>query len=145
MTTGAGAQPLVPLLGFGASTNVALVLGAARLGPRDKLVVKVTNANAFAVTGSVAVQTQSKVALAGAKRKRARKRIVALGRQALSVGPNGTATLSYALPARLRSLLRKKGKLALTASATVVDPQGATRTVSQGLAPKRKATKKRKR
>src|SRR5262249_11285627 len=67
-TAGTGAPPGAsapgPALppGFGANTNVALALGASRLGPRDKLTVRVTNANAFAITGSVAIQTQRKVA-----------------------------------------------------------------------------------
>jgi hypothetical protein len=144
-SAGAGAAPALPLvpgLGFGASTNVSLRLAVAKLGPRDKLAVKVSNA--FPITGSVAISTTSKVALTAAKRKRARRR-VALGTRALSVAANGEARLSYALPARVRSVLTKKGKVALTASATVVDPQGTGRTVTQGLTPRLKAKPKKKR
>jgi streptogramin lyase len=126
-------QPLFPP-GFGQKTNVSLSLSAAKLAPNDKLAVKIKNANAFRVTGSLTVQTRDKVSAHSA----AAKRRIKLGTKKFTVAASGKKTVKLKLPKALKTLLKRKGKLVLAAKASVTDPRGTKRTVKATLKPKLK-------
>lgn len=111
---------------FGGKTLVSLSLAAKRIPGKGPVPVRVSNRNAFKVTGSLA-----------GKRKR-----VKLARKSFRVGANGKATVKLRLPKRLARVLNRKRKLALRMSATLEDPAGNVRTVTRKLSPKLKGRKR---
>ena len=92
----------------------------------------VANANAFAVAGSLSGNTAKPVA---ARRKR---RVRDCGAKPLQVGAHARKTVKLKLPASLRRLLKRNGKLTLRLSARVRDPAGNTRTVAKKVSPRLK-------
>jgi hypothetical protein len=125
---GATAQTSAPLRvsapsAFGAATRVTLALAAARIPVRGPLSVRVANANAFAVAGTLSGQTSKPVAAAHRRRVR-------LAAKRLTVPAGGRRTVALALPATLRRELARRHGLALTLSVAVTDPAGHRRTVT---------------
>ena len=111
-------------LAFGTSTLVALKLAKVT---SSAVRVKVTNRNAFAVTGRLSAATSRKVAIAR------KLRVVRLKSKAFRVVPGATKTVTLSLPRSLRALLRRTGSLRLRATATVRDPAGSARRVTTTL------------
>jgi hypothetical protein len=130
---GGGSAP-----GFGAKTHVTLKLAAGRIRVRGPLAVRVSNANAFAVTGKLSGQTTKKVAVS-------RKRRIKLKAKSFKVGAHATKTVKLKLPKALRKLLKRKHRLSLRLTAKVKDPAGHTRTVKKTVKPKLKKKRKRSR
>ena len=124
---------------FGAGTLVTLRLGARRIPARGPVPVVVANANAFPVAGSVSGQTAKPVAVGR------RRRHVRLRAKVFQVGAQARTRVRLRLPAALRRVLRRKGKLTLRLSARVGDPAGNTRTVKKTVAPRLKQARKRRR
>ena len=124
---------------FGAGTLVTLRLGARRIPARGPVPVVIANANAFPVAGSVSGQTTKPVA-AGRRRRH-----VKLRAKVFQVGAQARTRVRLGLPAALRRVLRRKGKLTLRVSARVGDPAGNTRTVKKTVSPRLKQARKRRR
>jgi hypothetical protein len=114
------------LLAFGSKTLVTRRLGALQIRARGPLPVRVANANAFAVTGSVSGQTTGPVVVS-------RRRVVRLKATAFSVAANARKTVKLKLPRPLQRLLKRTGKLSLRLTMKVKDPAGTTRTVKKRL------------
>jgi hypothetical protein len=108
---------------FGAQTLVTLSVPVTRIRPSAPLKVTVRNSNTFAVTGTLRV-TSSRMTLPA---------------KSFGIGSNARATISIALPQRLRRVLTRKHRLRLSLRAAVRDPAGETRTVTETatLRPKR--------
>lgn len=127
--------------GFGPDPLVTLRLATGRITSRGPVPVSIVNGNGFAITGSLSGRTAKRIASPG-------KKDVSLGRRSFAVGANARKTVRFTLPAKLRSLLRRNGKLALRLTAKVVDPAGNARAVGSNLTPrliKSKNTKRRTR
>jgi hypothetical protein len=114
---------------FGAKTLVSLRLAASRISAVGPLAVRVANGNGFAVTGSLSGRTVGQVTVS-------RRRTVKLKAKSFTVGASAAKTVKLRLPATLRRLLARKGRLALRVTARVRDPAGKARTVTKTLAPK---------
>ena len=119
-----------PRPAFGASTKVTVKLAAGRIGARGPVRVLVSNANAFAVTGTLAG-----TARIGAKRGGGLK----LTAKRFTVAATGRTTIKLALSKALRRELQRKRKLVLRLSAAVQDPSGNRRTVRHEVTPRLKA------
>ena len=65
-----------------------------------------------------------------------KRRRVALKARTLDVAPAASKAITLQLPATLRSLLRRQGKLSLRLQAKVRDPAGTTRVVTKAVAPR---------
>jgi hypothetical protein len=113
---------------FGAKTLVSLKLAARTLRLGAPLKVVVTNKNPFRVRGTLAGQTTKKLRL---KAKR------------FSVPEGRRVTVRMKLTKKLRTVLKRKRRLALRMAAKVRDPLGNTRTVKKVLRP-RLARKRRR-
>ena len=109
---------------FGSKTLVTLRLGAPRIRARGPLPIRVANANGFAVTGSVSGKTTGPVVVS-------RRRVVRLRARSFSVAANARKTVKLKLPAPLKRLLARTGKLSLRLTMKVKDPAGNTRTVKK--------------
>jgi RTX calcium-binding nonapeptide repeat (4 copies) len=118
-------------LAFGSNTRVTLQLAAGRIPAAGPLKVRVQNANGFTVTGEASGQTTKKIDVS-------RKRRVKLKAKGFSVGANAKKTVKLTLPAALRRLLKRTGKLSLRLTVRVKDPAGNTRTVTKKVTPKLK-------
>jgi Ca2+-binding RTX toxin-like protein len=114
---------------FGAKTLVTLRLVSARIPARGPLPVRIVNANGFAVTGGVSGQTTKPVTVS-------RKRRVSLKRRSFSVGANSRKTVKLKLPAALRRVLKRTGRLSLRLTVRVKDPADNTRIVRKKVTPK---------
>jgi Ca2+-binding RTX toxin-like protein len=101
---------------FGARTLVTLKLTRNRVPARGPLAVRVSNANAFAVGGT----------LSGVK----------LRTKSFAVLANASKTVRLKLPKALRRKLARKRRLSLRMTAKVRDPAGNTRTVRKTLRPR---------
>jgi hypothetical protein len=121
LTLDAPAPPPPPRQAFGADTRVTLALASKRIRPKGSVKVRVTNRNAFAVTGTLRARTAKAVA--------AKRKVVQLKARSLTVPAGGTKTVAMRLPARLARHLKRKGGLALKLSARVTDPAGNARAV----------------
>jgi hypothetical protein len=122
--------------GFGKKTRVSLkLLGAvAGSGP---LRVRISNANAFTVTGKVGAATTKAVTVS-------KKRRLKLKSKSFSVEAGKKKTVKLKLSKALRGVLRKKGKVALRLTATVRDPAGTKRTVKKKVSMKLKRRKSKR-
>jgi Ca2+-binding RTX toxin-like protein len=116
---------------FGSKTLVTLQLAVGKIPARGPITVRVVNANGFAITGVVSGQTTKAVATA-------RKKRVKLKAKSFSVAANSRRTVKLKLPASLRRVLKRTGKLSLLLTARVKDPVGNTRTVKKKVTPKLK-------
>jgi hypothetical protein len=133
---------------FGKSTLIRLSLRARTIKSKGPVAVVIANGNPFRVTGKLSAMTTKPVASAAAKRKRKAKRI-SLKAKAFTVAGSSKKTVKLKLPAKLRRLLKRKGKLSLQVKAVVTDPSGNRRTVSRVVKlklkkPKRKTPKRKK-
>lgn len=110
--------PVIPIVGrpsFGVRTLVTLTAVSRQIPATGSLRVRVSNTNAFAVTGSIRVTA--------AGRKLVPKSFRATAHRA------ATVTLRLSKPLRLH--LKKTRRLALTITARVQDPAGKSRSVSK--------------
>jgi hypothetical protein len=124
---------------FGSATFVTLRLGARRIPARGPVPVVVRNANAFPVAGAVSGRTARRVP-AGRRQRRVR-----LGAKTFQVGAQAKTRVRLKLPAALRRLLRREGRLTLRLRARVGDPAGNTRTVAKTVSPRLKRARSRPR
>ena len=115
---------------FGARTLVTLRLRTARVSADGRVSVVVANANRFAVRATLSGATTRAVAV-GRKRRR-----VTLKARTVDVASGTSKAVALRLPATLRSLLRRHGKLSLRLQAKVRDPAGTTRVVTKAVAPR---------
>jgi hypothetical protein len=114
---GSGASSGGSTRAFGARTLVTLRLGAKRIPARGPLVVVVSNANRFPISGRLA---------GSAARPR-----VTLATRRISVHAAARTTVRFALPKRLRRQLARTGHVTLRLRARVTDPAGHARTVTK--------------
>jgi hypothetical protein len=132
-TAGASA---VADLAFGPRTLVTLRLRTARVSADGRVTVVVANANRFAVHATLSGATAKAVAV-GRKRRR-----VSLKARTLDVAPAASKAITLRLPATLRRLLRRQGKLSVRLQAKLRDPAGNTRVVTKAVAPRLKRTRR---
>jgi hypothetical protein len=123
----AGASSVADLA-FGPRTLVTLRLRTARVSADGRVTVVVANANRFAVHATLSGAT-AKPVVVGRKRRR-----VALKARTLDVSPAASKAVTLQLPATLRSLLRRQGKLSLRLQAKLRDPAGNARVVTKAVA-----------
>lgn len=116
-------------LGFGPNTLVTLKLAAGRIPARGPLRVRLTNRNAFAITGRLSGQTTNRVPAP-------RKRPIKLRAEPFSVGADATKTLRLELPKALRKPLKRNRRLSLRLTGRVTDPAGDTRAVRKRVTPR---------
>ena len=116
---------------FGAKTLVTLRLAIGKIPARGPIAIRVVNANSFAITGAVSGQTTKPVATA-------RKKRVKLKAKSFKVAANSRKTVKLKLPASLRRVLKRTGKLSLRLTARVKDPAGNARTVKKKVTPRLK-------
>ena len=116
---------------FGSSTLVTLSLTGGPIPAGGPLKIRIVNSNGFAVTGDVAGQT-AKAVTVSAKKK------VKLKRKRFSVAANSRKTVTLKLPAAVKRVLRRTGKVALRLTMRVKDPAGTTRTVKKKVTAKLK-------
>ena len=95
-----------------------------------RVTVVVANANPFTVRATLSGAT-AKAVVVGRKRPR-----VALKARILHVAPAASKAITLQLPAMLRSLLRRQGKLSLRLQAKLRDPACTTRVVTKAVAPR---------
>ncbi len=114
---------------FGTKTLVTLQLAVGKIPAGGPIAILVVNANGFGITGAVSGQTTKAVATA-------RKKRVKLKSKSFSVAAKSRKTVKLKLPASLRRVLKRTGKLSLTLTARVKDPAGNTRTVKKKVTPK---------
>jgi DNA-binding beta-propeller fold protein YncE len=125
--------PSSPRPAFGASTRVTVKLAPGRLGGRGPVGVLLSNANAFAVTGT----------LGGTGAIGARRGVVKLTAKRFTVAAASRTTLALAVPKALRREPTRKRKLVLRLSVAVQDPAGNRRTVRNRVTPRLKAPPRR--
>jgi DNA-binding beta-propeller fold protein YncE len=123
--------------GFGPKTLVTLKLAAKRIPARGPLRIVVTNANAFTVSGRLSGKTAKRVAA------KPRKRRLKLKSKTFRVAAKRKTTVRLRLPAKLRRLLKRNGKLKLRLRANLRDPAGNARAVTKTLTPRLKRKRKR--
>jgi hypothetical protein len=122
----------------GKSVYVAALDGSSaahfscELAARGPVRVLVANANAFAVTGTVA----------GTATMRTRRGVHKLIARRFSVAAGSRTTLGLALPKALRRELQRKRKLAVRLSVAVQDPAGNRRTIRREVTPRLKAPRR---
>ena len=109
---------------FGAKTLVTLRLAVGKIPARGPIAIRVVNANSFAITGAVSGQTTKAVATA-------RKKRVKLKAKSFKVAANSRKTVKLKVPASLRRVLKRTGKLSLQLTARVKDQAGNARTVKK--------------
>jgi DNA-binding beta-propeller fold protein YncE len=121
-----------PRPAFGARTKVTVKLAAGRIGARGPVRVLVSNANAFAVTGT----------LAGAATIAAKRGVAKLTAKRFTVAASGSTTVKLALSKALRRELARRRKLVLRLSVVVADPAGNRRTVRHQVTPRLRARRR---
>jgi hypothetical protein len=104
--------------------------------------LRLVNANAFAVSGSVALATVGGKATATRREKKPTKP-VSLGSAAYQLPASGRAVVGFKVSKRGRALLRHSPRLKATATITARDPAGTS--LSTNAAATLKAAKKPKR
>ena len=120
--------PPPPVATFGSDTKVTVRLKAGRIARRGPIPVRITNANAFDVTGILTGRTTTTV---GTARKTGKLRSVRLALAATS-----HRTVRLALSKTLRRQLKHARKLAVRLSLKVADPTGNRRTVRKRVSPR---------
>jgi hypothetical protein len=108
---------------FGSLTRVTATLAVSRIPARGPLPVRIANANAFAIAGTLSAQTSKPV---GARR-------VKLRPKAFKLAANARATIKLALPKSLQRQLARRHRLSFAVSVVVVDPAGHRRTVRRTI------------
>jgi hypothetical protein len=114
---------------FGRRTLVTLRLVQRRIPAKGPLTVRVTNANAFEISGELAGETVGKISAVS------RRRPSKLKAKPFRVAPNASRTVALSLPKPLRQQL-SKGKLKLRLTANLRDPARTTRTVTKTITPR---------
>lgn len=101
-----------------------------KIPARGPITVRVVNANGFGITGALSGQTIKAVIRkeAGEAEDEVIQRVAATSKR----------TVKLKLPATLRRVLKRTGKLSLVLSARVKDPAGNTRTVKKKVTPRLK-------
>jgi len=123
---GAAAPPA-----FGARTLVTITLANRRIPATGPLAVRVSNADAFDISGTMSGQTT--------RRLSQRKRRPRLAARSFTVPANARKTVKLTLPKPLRRQLARRRTLSLRITVKVRDPAGTTRTVSKTLRPRVRA------
>jgi hypothetical protein len=111
---------------FGASTRVTLTPPSILIPARGAVGVRVTNADSFAISVTLAGQSTQRVA--------GHKRVIKLAPRRVRLGAGAKATIKLTLPASLKRLLARQRKLSLALSATIIDPAGHRRIVKKTIA-----------
>ena len=132
---GPGSPPVgpAPLAAFGADVRVTLV--ASRIPARGPVVLRIANANAFAVGVTLSGRTTKR--LANGRRVKVASRTVTLA-------ANTRQTIELQLPQRLQRRLIRKRSLSLVLKAVVTDPAGNGRTIERTVTPKRRIKQRSK-
>jgi DNA-binding beta-propeller fold protein YncE len=130
---GAPPGPLQPA--FAASTHVSLALAVVRAPARGPVVVRIANANAFAVRATLSAQTTKPLASSHGRR-------VKLATKRLTIPAHAKRTISLSLPAVLRRVLASQRRLSLALTLVVTDPAGHRRTVKATVAPRLQVAKR---
>ena len=107
------------------------------------MAVVIANGNTFKVTGTLSAATTKPVASAAAKKRKKAKRI-SLKAKRFTVAGKSRKTVKLKLPAKLRRLLKRTGRLSLRVKVVVTDPSGNRRTVSRVVKLKLKKPKRKK-
>ena len=110
---------------------MTLQLAIGKIRASGPIVVRVVNANGFAITGTISGQTTKPVTVS-------RKRRVKLKTKSFRVAANSRKTVKLKLPAALKRTLKRKGKVSLQLTGRVKDPAGNARTVKKKVTPKLK-------
>jgi len=118
---GGGGGAAVPAA-FGARTLVTITLANRRIPATGRLAVRLSNANGFAVSGTLSGR---------ATRRRSPAQRPRLAARSFAVAANGRRTVRLRLPKALRRQLARTRRLSLRMTAKVRDPAGATRTVAR--------------
>ena len=126
--SGGGTNGGQTLADFGAKTAVTLALARKRIGPGQRLKVRIVNRNGFAVSGSVAVETWGAVPVGG-KDKR-----IKLKPKLVGLGAASRRAIAFTLPDSLRALLLEEEKMKLRLLGRFRSPAGTVRTVRQRVA-----------
>ncbi len=121
---------------FARATGVTLALAGGRVGARGPVTVRVTNANAFPITGTLSAQTSKPLVAHG--------RRVKLHAVKMTLAAHAKRTVKLVLPRALRVALASRHKLSLALTATVKDPAGNRRTVKKTIAPRLPPAKRRR-
>ncbi|MDX6587763.1 MAG: hypothetical protein QOI31_2236 [Solirubrobacterales bacterium] len=108
-----GTVHVVPELAFGEETLVSLGLAAKRIRAKGPLQVKVTNQNAFPISGELSGE--------------AGKQPIELGPESFSVDENSEQTVELSLPKAASHVIKRKGKLKVDLSAEVTDQAANSR------------------
>lgn len=118
---GGGAPPAGGRAGFGSSSLVTLKLASKLIPASGPIKVRVANANAFAVDGSLGGRASS-------GRGKGKRRAALRGR-VFAVAANATTIVKLSVPAAVRSRFKATGKLGLQLKAAVTDPTNAALTL----------------
>jgi plastocyanin len=113
---GAGMQGtvhVVSALAFGEETLVSLELAAKRIRAKGPLEVRVSNQNAFPISGELSGE--------------AGKQPIVLGPESFSVDENSEQTVELSLPKAASHVIKRKGKLKVDLSADVTDQAANSR------------------
>lgn len=126
---GPGSPPVAPgpLAAFDPDARVTISLVANRIPARGPVVVRIVNANPFAVGVALSGQTTKPIA---------KGRRVKIASQTVTLAANAQQTLTLKLSKPLRRLLTRKRRLSLALKAVLTDPAGTTRTIERTIAPK---------
>jgi hypothetical protein len=127
---------------FGRTVRVTLKLARQRIPAKGPVPVRVSNANAFRVTGALTARSVKRFPVGKTKRKR----VVKLNGKRFTVGARRATAVSLRLPTKLRAALKRDGKLVLRVAGTARSPAGTTRRLTaKRLTPKLKPQPKRAR
>jgi hypothetical protein len=117
--------------GFGDRTLVTLRLARRRIGPRERLPIRVANRNDFPVRVQLSGRGSAEV-------RASRRRVVRLRTARFDLGSGRGRTVRLRVPRLLRRELVRKGRLRLRISAAVTDPSRNSRTVRKRIVPRLK-------
>jgi hypothetical protein len=132
-TTVASAPILVSPIAFDKSTKVTLTLATRRIPARGPLGVRVSNGNAFAISGALSAHSTARGA--------GQRRRVKLGAKAFRIAAKARRVVRLSLPKPLQRLLAQRGRLPLHLSATVTDLTHEHRTVKKTVVAKLRVRK----
>jgi len=132
---GPGALPVPLQSAFAASTHVSLALAVARAPARGPVVIRIANANAFAVRATLSAQTTKPLASAHGRR-------VKLATKRLTIPAHAKSTLKLSLPSALQRLLARQHQLSFALTLVVTDPAGHRRTVKLTVTPRLQIAKR---
>jgi hypothetical protein len=140
---GAGIPPILPVVpgrgpagrgpAFGALTKVSLSLTHRQVTAGVRLAVTVTNANAFALSGSLTGHSRHRFPVPGTRLGHHTSKPIRLALTRFAVAAHGRTRVTFALRPPLRSRLARTHQLAVVLTARVTDPAGHTRRVTATL------------